>query len=153
MTLEGKTVLITGSARRLGREFALASARAGANVIIHHANSPAEAKTTADEIIKIGRKSWVIQADLENPAQSKDLIDRSWEFSPIFALVNSASIFEPVDWKETTLDDWNRHMAINLTAPFLLSQAFARQVKDGTEGRIINILDWRALRPGRSHFP
>jgi NAD(P)-dependent dehydrogenase (short-subunit alcohol dehydrogenase family) len=52
---------------------------------------------------------------------------------------------------QTTLEDWQRNIAINLTAPFLLSKAFARQAKDG--GRIVNILDWRALRPGADHFP
>ena len=53
--------------------------------------------------------------------------------------------------ESTSLNDWDRHLAINLTAPFLLSQAFAQQAEDGA--RIINILDWRALRPGADHFP
>ena len=52
--------------------------------------------------------------------------------------------------QETSLDDWNNHLNINLTAPFLLSQAFAKHAQ---EGRIVNILDWRALRPGADHFP
>jgi pteridine reductase len=64
--------------------------------------------------------------------------------------VNSASIFEPLSFQNTTLDDWHRHLNINLTAPFLLSQAFAKQTP---RGRIVNILDWRALRPGADHFP
>jgi len=55
--------------------------------------------------------------------------------------------------EQTTLADWERHMAINLTAPFLLSQAFAKQIPENGEGRIVNILDWRALRPGADHFP
>ena len=49
--------------------------------------------------------------------------------------------------------DWERHMAINLAAPFLLSKAFAAQVPSNGEGRIVNIVDWRALRPGADHFP
>ena len=53
--------------------------------------------------------------------------------------------------EKTSLQDWERHVAINLTAPFLLSQAFAKQAPDGA--RIVNILDWRALRPGADHFP
>ena len=67
--------------------------------------------------------------------------------SPLYGLVNSAAIFEPLLLEQTTLEDWEQHMAINLTAPFLLSQAFAKQIPDNGEGRIVNILDWRALRP------
>jgi pteridine reductase len=49
------------------------------------------------------------------------------------------------------MEDWQKHMAINMTAPFLLSQSFAKQASEGA--RIVNILDWRALRPGSDHFP
>jgi pteridine reductase len=73
--------------------------------------------------------------------------------SPLYALVNSAAIFEPLSLADTTLADWERHLSINLTAPFLLSQAFAQQLPESAEGRIVNILDWRALRPGADHFP
>ena len=73
--------------------------------------------------------------------------------SPLYALVNSAAIFEPLSLADTSLSDWERHLSINLTAPFLLSQAFAAQLPEGQEGRIVNILDWRALRPGADHFP
>jgi pteridine reductase len=55
--------------------------------------------------------------------------------------------------QETTLQQWEQHMAINLTAPFMLSQHFAAQVPPEGEGRIVNLVDWRALRPGADHFP
>ncbi|HAD05618.1 MAG TPA: hypothetical protein DCE76_00485, partial [Anaerolineaceae bacterium] len=55
-------------------------------------------------------------------------------------------------WDQVTTGEWQRHMNINLTAPFLLSQAFARQL-NGEEGCIVNILDWRALRPADDHLP
>jgi NAD(P)-dependent dehydrogenase (short-subunit alcohol dehydrogenase family) len=71
--------------------------------------------------------------------------------TPIHYLINNAAIFESHSFASTSLEAWDRHIALNLTAPFLLSQAFAKQAKDGT--RIINILDWRALRPGADHFP
>jgi pteridine reductase len=54
---------------------------------------------------------------------------------------------------ETTLPDWEHHLNINLTAPFLLCQAFAAQLPQSAEGRIVNILDWRAQQPGADHFP
>jgi pteridine reductase len=71
----------------------------------------------------------------------------------LFALVNNAAIFEPLRLQDTTLADWQRHIDINLTAPFLLSQAFASGLGPAEQGRIVNILDWRALRPGADHLP
>ncbi len=153
MSLQGKTILITGSARRIGREFALAAASAGANVVIHFGHSQDEAEKTAREIESAGVRAWMLEADLEDPAQAMELVDRAWNINPLFALVNSAAIFENLQLSETTYDDWQRHLAVNLTAPFLLSQAFGRLVPPESEGRIINILDWRALRPGSDHFP
>ncbi|MCB0120140.1 MAG: SDR family oxidoreductase [Anaerolineales bacterium] len=148
--LRGKTVLITGSARRLGRLFALACGRAGADIIIHHGHSPAEAESVKDEIASLGRRAWILPADFSQPENASQLIERANELSPLYGLVNSASIFEPLSMQETSLGDWNNHLNINLTAPFLLSQAFAKHAQ---EGRIVNILDWRALRPGADHFP
>jgi pteridine reductase len=151
--LLGKTVLITGAARRVGHIFALGCARAGADVVIHHGHSPEEAAGTRDEIEALGRRAWIIASDLRVPAEASETISRANESSPLYALVNSAAIFEPLTLADTTLPDWERHLSINLTAPFLLSQAFAKQLPEGTEGRIVNILDWRALRPGADHFP
>jgi NAD(P)-dependent dehydrogenase (short-subunit alcohol dehydrogenase family) len=151
--LLGKTILITGSARRVGRIFALGCAQAGADIIIHHGHSSEEAAETRDKIEALGRRAWILATDLSKPAEASLLISRANEFSPLYALVNSAANFESLSLPQTTLADWERHMTINLTAPFLLSQAFAEQLPEGTEGRIVNILDWRALRPGADHFP
>jgi NAD(P)-dependent dehydrogenase (short-subunit alcohol dehydrogenase family) len=148
-----KTVLITGSARRVGRIFALGCAQAGADVIIHYGHSAEESARTRDEIETLGRRAWVLASDLSEPAEASQTISRANEFSPLYALVNSAAIFEPLSLAETTLSDWERHLTVNLTAPFLLSQAFAEQFSEGAEGRIVNILDWRALHPGADHFP
>ena len=148
-----KTVLITGAARRVGRIFALGCAQAGADVIIHYRHSSEEAAQTRDEIEALGRRAWVLASDLSQPAEVPQTISRANGISPLYALVNSAAIFEPLSLAETTLSDWERHLTVNLTAPFLLSQAFAEQLLEGSEGRIVNILDWRALRPRADHFP
>jgi len=148
--LTGKTILVTGAARRLGRLFALACGRAGADLILHHGHSPAEAESLRDELASLGRRAWVLAADFSHPESASQLIERANELSPLYGLVNSASIFEPLSMQDTSLEDWNHHLNVNLTAPFLLSQAFAKHVK---QGRIVNILDWRALRPGADHFP
>ena len=156
--LIGKTILITGAARRLGRLFALACGRAGADLILHHGHSPAEAESVKDELASLGRRAWVLTADFSHPESATQLIERANELSPLYGLVNSASIFEPLSMQSTSLDDWNNHLNVNLTAPFLLSQAFAKHISAraaalSVNGRIVNILDWRALRPGADHFP
>jgi len=148
-----KTVLITGSARRVGRIFALGCAQAGADVVIHHGHSPEEAQQTRDVIEAMGRRAWILASDLSQPAEASQVISRANELSPLYALVNSAAIFESLSLADTSLADWERHLTINLTAPFLLSQAFAEGLPAGADGRIVNILDWRALRPRADHFP
>jgi len=90
---------------------------------------------------------------LSKPAEASETISRANDLSPLYALVNSAAIFGPLSLADTSLADWERHLTINLTAPFLLSQAFAKQLPEDQEGRIVNILDWRALRPRADHFP
>ena len=148
-----KTVLITGAARRIGRRFALACARAGADVVIHHAHSDSDAESLRAEISGLDRQAWVFQADLTDSSQAASLIPLINRISPIHFLINNAAIFEPLTVQQTSRADWQRHMEINLTAPFLLSQAFAAHLPSDTEGRIVNILDWRALRPAADHFP
>ncbi|MBI5822616.1 MAG: SDR family oxidoreductase [Chloroflexi bacterium] len=162
-SLNGKTILITGAARRIGRLFALACARAGADIILHHAHSDEEAKQVKDEIESIGRNAHILASNFGTPDSVSRLISSANDISPLYALVNNAAIFEPLSFQTTSLEDWNRHFNINLTAPFLLSQAFAKHLlapaaEDGGKsnlaiGRIVNILDWRALRPAADHFP
>ena len=153
MSLEGKTILITGGARRVGRSLALAAANAGANVVIHYHRSEVEAKVLQNEISGMGREARLLKADLENPKQSMELINRAQGKEGLFALVNNAAVFESLSWEATDLKAWDRHLMVNLTAPFLLSQAFARSIGHEVEGRIINLLDWRAMRPGADHLP
>ena len=153
LPLRDKTILVTGAAKRLGRAFAEACADAGADVAIHYGHSESEALDLRDKITSLGRHAWAIQADLNRKEEASELIRRASEKSQLFGLVNSAAVFKSLSLQETSPIDWERHIAINLTAPFLLSQAFAAQVSDDGEGRIVNILDWRALRPGADHFP
>ena len=153
LSLNGKTILITGAAKRVGCLFALACAGAGADIIIHHGHSRKEALQVKDEIESLGQNAYVLAADLGKPAAAAKLISQANEFGPLYGLVNSAAIFEPLSFDETSYEVWERHIALNLTAPFLLSQAFARQVPKNGYGRIVNIVDWRALRPAADHFP
>ena len=153
LPLSRKTVLVTGAARRVGRILALACARAGADIIIHHGHSAQQALKVQEEIASLGHRSWILASDLSKADQVSQLIAQANEMGPLYGLVNSAAIFEPLSLERTTLANWDQHLAINLTAPFLLSRAFARQVPENRQGRIVNILDWRALRPDADHFP
>ncbi len=153
MSLDGKLVLVTGGAQRIGRSLALAAAQAGADVIIHYGGSKDAAESTGREIEALGRKAFLVQADLTDPLQAAGLIPRALEHGRLFALVNNAAIFEALTWDNTRLEAWDRHLAINLTAPFLLSQAFAQALRPGETGRIVNLLDWRSMRPGADHLP
>jgi len=153
MSLIGKTILITGGALRIGHSLALAVAHAGGDVVLHYGKSRKEAEDTQAEIRAAGRKAFLLQADLTDATQVAELISRAYEYAPLFALVNNASVFEPIGWENTSLEQWNQALMVNLTAPFLLSQAFARSLEPGGHGRIVNLLDWRGLRPGPDHLP
>jgi NAD(P)-dependent dehydrogenase (short-subunit alcohol dehydrogenase family) len=151
--LKGKNILITGGAVRVGREIGLSLAAAGANLVIHYNSSAKKAVQTQQDIQANGVEAHLIQADLSEPAAGTAIIAEAESYGPLYALINNASIFDAIEMPETSLEDWNRHLDINLTAPFILTQAFAAQLGKTRQGRIINILDWRALRPGTDHFP
>jgi NAD(P)-dependent dehydrogenase (short-subunit alcohol dehydrogenase family) len=99
-----------------------------------------------------GRRAWTLKADLARPEEVSKLAQRAFDLADIYGLVNNASLFGPSSFHETKPDEWNSHIAVNLTAPFLLTQEFARLLGKGRIGRVVNMLDWRALRPGPDHF-
>lgn len=148
-----KTVFITGAAKRIGRHVSLSLARAGYDILIHHGHSDSEAASLAAEIVSLGQKSHILKADLGNPGSLESQLASIPPDFEIVALINNAAIFEPVTFLQTDLAAWNAHLAVNLTSPFLLSQWFVKKLPPDKTGRIINILDWRALRPGADHFP
>lgn len=142
------TVLVTGGAKRLGRALVLDLARHGWNIALHYHSSEKEARATAADAGTAGVKVALLKADLGHEQETAGLIDAAVkELGPLSALVNSASLFENDDWYSVTRESWDRHMETNLRAPFVLSQAFARQIpRDGT-GAIVNIIDQRVLKP------
>ncbi len=149
MNLQGKVALVTGSAVRLGKALALALAGDGARLAIHHSRSEGAATETVDEIKALGGDAFPVQADLSRSGSASGVIERTVNhFGRIDVLVNSAAIFEPGGLAETTEELWDRHFDINLKAPFFLSQAFAAYVAGEQPGNIVNIVDWRAIRPG-----
>lgn len=152
MSLSGKTIIVTGAAKRIGRYLALTLADAGANIVLQYSQSKDEALLTAEEIEKKGVKAFLYQVEFSNEENVKVFIEDVLNMTDIYGLVNNASIFESATFGSTTIDAWQRHLNINLTAPFILSQCFGFRNKGVRKGRIVNILDWRAIRPGEDHF-
>ncbi len=152
MEIKGKAAIVTGGAVRLGQALALALAERGARLVIHYGSSAGPAQETVAQIQAMGGDAVAIQADLRQPVQAQALIAHAADsFGQLDILVNSAAIFKPGDLADTTEADWDEHMAINLKAPFFLSQALAAHVGRERRGHIVNIADWRATRPN-AHY-
>ncbi len=137
-----KTALITGAARRIGRALAEGLAADGWKVAIHYSGSDTE----ADQLVaQVGPdRAVAIPADFADPAAPAAVMAKAAAaLGPVGCLINNASVFERDDLATATVESWDRHMAINLRAPFFLSQAFAAQVAAPARGAIINILDER----------
>ena len=150
MNPNGKVALVTGAGRRVGRSLALALGDAGARVAVHYGRSEQEANETASLIESMGSQAITVQADLEHPGQVKQLAaDVLNNLGPIEILVNNASIFDKVGMNDLQSDEWDRHFAINVRAPFLLAQAMKHQLTGDTPGKIISLNDWRTARPTR----
>ena len=126
LSLQQKAVLVTGAAKRLGREIALQFARQGWDVAVHYGRSEKDAKETVREIEMMGVKSQAFQADLADEAAVKKLFSAvTKQFTNLHCLLNSASIFEydrANSNSPLTAKSLQEHMQVNLTAPILLSQ-------------------------------
>lgn len=154
MELSGCNAVVTGGAVRIGRETALGLAQAGMNVCLHFRRSREAAQATAAEIEGAGVNAVTVHADLNDPARSAEQIISAARaaFGPVDVLINNASLFEPGTLADTTIDDWNQHVTVNLAAPLCLCRQFAAQLEPPRTGAIINIADWRALRPVPGHL-
>ena len=148
--LAGRTALVTGGAKRVGKAIAVGLAKQGVNIIVHYGKSEHEAKELRDEIVALGQKSWVVGADLSNPESCNQLIARAYRLSgEIDILVNNASIFSANDVNDVRLEDIEANMLINAWAPFLLTRYFSEKTD---RGRIVNILDTRIAGYDFNHF-
>ncbi|MDD5628877.1 MAG: SDR family oxidoreductase [Elusimicrobia bacterium] len=133
--------MVTGGAKRLGRAIVLALARAGADVVVHCRGSAAEARSLVRELRGLGRRAWVLQADLADSAQAEALFAQACrKAGGVDILVNSASIFPKGRLDGLEPADLERDIRINALAPFVLARALART---GREGCVVNLLDSR----------
>ncbi len=139
-----RAALVTGAARRIGRAIALALADAGFAVAVHAREATAEAEATGAVVRARGVAAIVLAADLTDEAQTAALLGRAEAaLGPIGVLVNNASAFERDEWDTATRESWDRHLEVNLRAPFVLTQAFARALPATAHGAVVNMVDQR----------
>ena len=147
--LAGKTALVTGAAKRLGRATALALAEAGVHVVVHYRGSEAEATEVCREARVLGVRAFTVGADLAVSAEADALLSRAVELAgPIDILVNNASVFPEDTVLNLNADALAWCMNLHAYAPLALSRAMAAQ---GREGAIINYIDARVQDYDRMH--
>ena len=143
-SVETETLLVTGGGQRIGRAICLAMAKDGWQVAVHYNNSLVEANNVVNEITDSGNIALAVQADLMDEEAASSLISNiSDKLSPVTAVINNASVFDADTVESVTKDSWDRHLAINLRAPFLLTQSLEKNLNKDQNGNIINILDQR----------
>lgn len=149
---DGKVVLITGAAKRIGACTARMLHEAGMKVIIHYHTSTQAADTLVAELNARRKDSAsALQANLDDESIYEDFIQQAINrWGGLDVLVNNASTFFPTPVGSITTDDWDRLINSNMKAPLFLSQAAAPALKK-SNGCIINMADIHALQPMREH--
>lgn len=139
-----RAALVTGAGKRLGAAMAKALAEDGWAVAIHYRGSSREADDLAGRIRSAGGRAVTLAADLAKEDETGTLLARAAaELGPIGCLVNNASVFENDTVKTATRASWTQHLDVNLRAPFVLMQSFARDLPADAHGVIVNMLDER----------
>lgn len=154
MELHGRTALVTGAAKRVGRTIALAMADRGADIVIHYKSSVSEAHETVEAVERLGRRASAIQADLAEPEEVEELAARAVQtFGRIDVLVNNAALYYRTSLEMLTLQDWEQFLRINLTGPFLLSRRLGLLMRRQGGGKIVNVADIMGMRPWADFLP
>ncbi len=141
MSLEGKVAVITGAGTGIGQGIAFAMAKEGAAIVVDYVGKAEIAQKTIDQVTKLGGKVIGVDADISNPKDVAMLIQKTVEaFGKLDIFVNNAGIEKKFAFIDYPLEEWQKIMEVNLTGPFLCSQAAAKQmITQGNGGRIINI--------------
>lgn len=139
LDLRGRTALITGAASGIGRATALLFAQAGAHVVINHLGRTQEAQAVAEQITTSGGAALVVEADVSRAASVATLVDTVLAHGPIDILVNNAGIIQEKPFLETTEEDWDRMLDIDLKAVFLMCRAVLPGMVARGSGVVVNI--------------
>jgi len=150
-SLIGKAALITGGARRIGREIALKLAATGADICITYRNSQAEAEETVGLILQMGRRARALECDVRSEESVRSAVAACADFhGHLHLLVNNAAIFESSPLAQLSLDEWDNVFATNARGPFLVSREVLPHLRT-VHGRIINIGSLGGLRAWADH--
>jgi glucose 1-dehydrogenase len=141
MTSKDKAAIVTGAATGIGRETAFHLAREGIAVTVDYAGKSDQAEEVVKQINKDGGRAVAVQCDVSQESDVQKLVAETVKaFGRLDILVNNAGIEHEMPFMETPLDLWNKVIAVNLTGPWMCSQAAAKQMAaQGEGGRIINI--------------
>lgn len=146
--------LVTGAGTRLGKAMAIALGQDGWDVAVHYSRSQTGAEETASSVLASGAKAATVQADLSNERETDKLIAKACAAldAPVTLLINSASTFFDDTATDHTRANWDTHMEVNLRAPILLAQSFAKALPENTRGNIINLIDQRVWKLNPQFF-
>ena len=150
-TLEGKTALVTGAAKRIGRAIALALAEDGADVAITYRDSAEQAGQTVAELEALGVRALAVHANIREPESIRGAVAKvAAEFGTIDVLVNNAGRFETAVLAEISVEQWDAMFETNTRGPFLAAQAALPHLR-ASRGRIINIGSLGGIHPWPTH--
>jgi pteridine reductase len=151
--LRGRTALVTGAGRRVGRVIAVALARRGMHVGVHYHGSTGDAEETVRLCKVAGGDGWAVRGDLRHVADAERVVqDTALHFGQLDALVNSAAIMMRTPLSEVTVEAWDEMMSINLRAPFFCARA-AAVVMGERGGAIVNIADLAGMEAWPAYIP
>jgi 3-oxoacyl-[acyl-carrier protein] reductase/pteridine reductase len=149
--LTGKTALVTGAARRIGRTIAMALAESGANVAITYLGSQPEAEETVRDLAAFDVDALAVRTDLNDAESIRETVAAVIEeFGTLDILVNNAGVFESAALEQITVAQWDRMFSTNTRAPFLVAQAAYPHLREA-RGRIINIGSLGGTHPWATH--
>jgi len=150
-SLRGTAALITGAAKRIGRQLALTLAQAGADVAITYRGSEAEATATVAELTSFGIRALAVHCDVRNPGSIAEAVTRAVSsLGRLDMLVNNAGLFETAPLEAISVEAWDAMFATNTRGPFLMAQAAFEHLK-AVDGRIVNIGSLGGLHPWATH--
>jgi 3-oxoacyl-[acyl-carrier protein] reductase len=139
MSLHGRTALVTGSSRGIGRAVALSLARAGADIVLNYRSRAAEARAVESEIQDLDRRAIAVQADVSSESDVELLAKVANQFGPVDILVNNAGIAHAQPFESLTALEWGQVIDTNLKSCFLVTQALLPAMRERKWGRIVNI--------------
>ncbi len=149
--LSGRTILVTGAAKRLGRAIALAAAENGADVAITYRNSASEARAVIEQLALHGVEALALRCDITDEKSVREMVKEvAKELGGIDVLVNNAANYETVEFEKITVAQWDAIFASNTRGPFLVSREALPYLRK-RKGRIVNMGSLGGLRPWATH--